>query len=442
MALKAVLKKIIPEKVWNIGHFSLALFGAIIYRFPSRKMIIIGVTGTNGKSTVIEILHKIFEDFGLRVASHSSIRSKIRSETKENKLKMTMPGRFLLQKFLDSAQRQGCQITILEVTSEGIKQYRDVGIGFDAAVFTNLKPEHIESHGSFEAYREIKGKLFKKISQHKSGSRHISIINLDDPSAFYYANFNAKEKFGFGLLEENNRPGIESVIPENICFTGLGISFNYKGLEWQSPMVGDFNLYNILTALTTAAAFKIPLENIRDSLKKIGAVPGRLEIVQNEPFKIIVDYAHTPDALESIYRTVRSFWANPTDSDRRKRKPKLIVILGSAGGGRDKWKRPELGKIADKFADKIILTNEDPYNEDPLSILHDIEKGINSDKYELILDRRDAIAKAIRYAKDGDAIIITGKGSENMIVTSDGPISWDDRKVVREELKKFFYEKK
>jgi UDP-N-acetylmuramoyl-L-alanyl-D-glutamate--2,6-diaminopimelate ligase len=441
MAPKAVLRKFIPEKIWDLGHFGFSLLGAVIYRFPSRKMMVIGVTGTNGKSTVVEILHQIFEDFGLRVASHSSIRSKIRDKIRENKLKMTMPGRLSLQKFLNSAQEQGCQIVILEVTSEGIKQYRDVGIGFDAAVLTNLRPEHIEAHGSFEAYREVKGKLFKKISRHKSGSQHMSIVNLDDPSAFYYTNFSAKEKFGFGLLKENSRLGITSVIPENIRFTDVGISFNYGGLEWQSPMVGDFNLYNILTALTTAAAFKIPLENIRDSLKKIGNIPGRLEVVQDKPFKIVVDYAHTPDALESVYRTVRSFWANPTDKDRRKKKPKLIVLLGSAGGGRDKWKRPELGKIADRFADKIILTNEDPYKEDPLSILYDIEKGISSGKHEIILDRREAIAKALKYAEKGDAIVITGKGSENMIITSGGPISWDDRKVVREELRKLSYEK-
>lgn len=428
MALKSMLRKIIPVSVWNAGHYLMALAGAIFYRFPSRGMVIIGVTGTNGKSTVVELLHQVFSDFGLRVSSLSTLRFKILNARQENLMKMTMPGRFFLQRFLKEARNRGSQVVILEVTSEGIKQYRHIGINFDTAVLTNLRPEHIESHGSFEAYRAAKGKLFKNLAWHKPGSKSVSVVNLDDPSAFFYVNFKSDKKFGFGLLKENVRPGIKAIIPEDIRFGKNGISFSYGDIKWKSPLVGDFNLYNVLAAIAVARSFKIPLEDVKKSIQKVKGIPGRLEVVQEKPFRVIVDYAHTPDALEGIYRTIRSLWLGP--------KAKLIGVLGSAGGGRDHWKRLELGRAADRFCDRVILTNEDPYKEDPVSILHDIERGISQTKHELIIDRREAIARALALAKENDAVVITGKGAEKMIMTAAGPVTWDDRRVVKEELKK------
>src|SRR3989344_3915498 len=328
--VKKFLKKIIPARLWDAGHLILALTGALRYWFPSRGIIVIGVTGTNGKSTVVEIIHQIFSDFGFRVGSLSSLREKIRDEISPAKPKTTMPGRWALQRFLSEARRVGSQIAVVEVTSEGIKQYRHIGVDFDSAVITNLRPEHIEAHGSFEAYRSAKGRVFAKVRR--------SVVNLDDPSAFYFAHFEADEKVGYGLAKENNRDGLKAVLPEDVRFSADEIAFSYGGLKFSSSLVGDFNLYNILAALAVAVGFKLPLEGVRDSIKKIKGIPGRMELVQKEPFRVVVDYAHTPDALEAVFRMVRSFWAPP--------EKKIIAVFGSAGGGRDKWKPPEPGRHA------------------------------------------------------------------------------------------------
>lgn len=431
--MKSLLKKLIPGWVFDLYHLVLAYTGGLIYRFPGRDLTVIGVTGTNGKSTVVELLHAIFSEFGLRVASFSSLRFRIRDEIVPAKLKMTMPGRFVLQRLLARARRAGCQIAVVEVTSEGIKQYRHRAIPFTAAVLTNLQPEHIEAHGSFEAYRSAKGKLFKKMGRERKSLKTKSIVNLDDPSAFYFLYFETGEKFGYGLLQDNVRPGVKAVIPNEVRFSPDGFSFLYEEIEWQSGLVGDFNLYNVLAALTTALSFGLPLERIRDGIRKVTSIPGRLEVIQKEPFRVVVDYAHTPDALEAVYRIVRSLWLAPSGS--RGTPGRIIAVLGAAGGGRDHWKRPELGKIAERFADKIYLTNEDPYDEDPQQILEDIGSKMNEKKHETVLERYEAIKKALAEAKKGDAVIITGKGAEQAMVVKDKLVPWDDREAVREALK-------
>ncbi len=417
--MKKILRKIIPTWLLSLYHFLLAYIGATAYRFPGRRMITIGVTGTNGKSTVVELLHAIFTEFGFRVASFSSLRFRIRDEVIPAKPKMTMPGRFFLQKLLNQALKTGCQLVIIEVTSEGIKQHRHRGIGFEAAVITNLRPEHIEAHGSFEAYRAAKGKLFDCAQK--------IIVNLDDPSAFYFLHFTADIKIGYGLLRENERADVVSVIPERVSFSAGGINFSYGGLDWQSRLAGDFNLYNILAAIAVANSFKIPLEYVRNGVKNVKGVPGRLEIVREEPFRIIVDYAHTPDALEAVYRISRSLWIGNSK--------RLIVVLGAAGGGRDRWKRPELGKIAERFADKIYLTNEDPYDENPEQIIEEIKSKMTEKKHEVVLDRKEAVKKALLEAQKGDVVLITGKGAEQAMAVKGGLIPWDDREVVRNALR-------
>lgn len=424
--MKRFLKKLVPDWVLNLYHLVLAYAGGLIYRFPARSMIVIGVTGTNGKSTVVELLHAILAECGFRVASFSSLRFQIRDETIPAKLKMTMPGRFVLQSLLASARRAGCQLAVVEVTSEGIKQHRQRGIPFTAAVLTNLRPEHIEAHGSFEAYRAAKGKLFKKLGRERGNLKTKTIVNLDDPSAFYFLHFEAGAQFGYGLLKENERAGVTAVIPEEVRFSSGGFSFRCAGLEWSSELVGDFNLYNVLASLATAVSFKLPLERVRDAVRKVRGLPGRLEVIQKEPFRVVVDYAHTPDALEAVYRIVRSLWL--PNSGR------IIAVFGAAGGGRDHWKRPELGKIAERFADKIYLTNEDPYDDEPEEIVEEIASKMSEKKHEIVLERREAIQKALAEAKEGDAVVITGKGAEQAMVIKDKLVPWDDREIVREIL--------
>jgi len=318
--------------------------------------------------------------------------------------KMTMPGRFTIQKILRQAVNAGCQYAILEVTSEGIKQHRHKFINFDAAVFTNLSPEHIESHGSFEKYRKAKGKLFQ-------ATKNIHVINIDDENAEYFLQFPAKKKYTYGL----NKGDI-----------------NNKDLQLNLQLIGNFNIYNALAAICAGLSQGVDLETCKRAVEKVKGIPGRMEEVISQPFKVFVDYAVTPDALEKVYQTIKGIFSPQ----------RIIAVFGSCGGGRDKWRRPVLGEIAAKYCDKIIITDEDPYDEDPRQILSMIKSGIfkshfpTSNFYE-ILDRREAIRKSLELAEIGDMVVITGKGCEPWICVARGKkIPWDDRKIVREEFEK------
>ncbi len=433
MRIKKIAKKFIPSFLLSFYHYLLALIGAFLYGFPSKKIIIIGVTGTGGKSTVVEMTAEILEEAGYKTASLSSIKFRIGEKEWPNTLKMTMPGRFKLQKFIKKAVRAGCKYLVLEVTSEGVKQYRHRFINFDTAVFTNLSPEHIEAHGGFERYRKAKLKLFQK-------TKNIHIINLDDENAKYFLGVPAKRKIFFSLKKEMDSERFKVVRAENIKEEISGLSFTVKNIDFNLELLGSFNIDNALAAICVGLSQGISLEICKKALEKIKAMLGRMEVVIKEPFKVIVDYAHTPQSLKKVYETLNNL--KPITYNL---KPNLICVLGSCGGGRDKWKRPILGKLAAKYCGKIIITNEDPYDEDPGHILSMIKSGISNSQFSIsnfyeILDRRKAIKKALELAKPGDSVIITGKGSEPWMCVADGKkVPWDDRKVVKECLieKKF-----
>lgn len=431
--IKKIIRKIVPYFLISAYHFILAFLGAFIYGFPSRKLKVIGVTGTNGKSTVVNLATKILEEAGFKVASISSIRFKIGEREWLNTLKMTMPGRLKIQKFLKEALRQSCQYVVLEVTSEGIKQHRHRFVNFHTAVLTNLTPEHIESHGSFEKYKEAKGKLFQK-------AEDIHIINLDDKNVEYFLKFPSSQKFCYSLNENSHIESLkidcQLVKAANIKISDKGLEFNVGKIRFYLKLLGSFNVYNALAAICIGLSENIDLEIAKKALEKIESVPGRMEIIIDNPFTVIVDYAHTPDSLQKVYQTLKNL---------KIKAGRMIGVLGAAGGGRDKWKRPEMGKIAFQYCDYIILTNEDPYDENPLLILEDIEKGFSQipnsqfqiPKYEKILDRREAIKKALSLARENDIVIITGKGAEPwMCLAHDKKIPWDDREIVREEFRK------
>ncbi len=420
MNLEKLLKfgrKIIPKKVFKafqpVYHLVLAFVAALIYRFPSRKIFVLGVTGTKGKTSTIEIINAILAEANYKTALASSLRFKIDKESEKNEYKMTMPGRFFLQKFLRKAVRTGCQYAILEMTSEGAVQYRHKFIKLNAMLFTNLSPEHIESHGSFENYRSAKLKLFKALEKSRE-KRRIIVVNADDSNASYFLNFNVEERITYGLKDLKSYKIKKS-----------GMTFALDNTVINSKLSGEFNLYNILAAIAFAKSQNIGMGTIKWAIEKFSGIEGRMEdIDEGQDFKVIVDYAHTPDSLEKVYEIFQN--------------SRKICVLGSAGGGRDKWKRPKMGKIASKHCDEVILTNEDPYDEDPEKIVQDIIKGVSSGRYEIILDRREAIKKAFKYAKTGDAVIITGKGAEPWIMGPKGDkIRWDDREVAREELRRF-----
>lgn len=400
------IKRHIPKFVFRCWHFSLAFLGAFIYGFPSKKMKVIGITGTNGKSTTATICFNILKEAGHRVASVSSISFKIGEKEETNDLKMTMPGRMKIQKFLKDALKEKCEYVIVEVTSEGIRQFRHKFIDFDIAIFTNLSKEHIESHGSFENYRAAKGEFFNQV-------KGVHILNKDDLQFEYFNSFNARKKITYSM---DNPSDVQA---DDVCVSHEGSKFKILGEEFKTKLLGKFNVYNCLAAIAFAQNEGIYKEHIKEGILKTEGVRGRMEKVIYEPFSFYIDYAFTPSALEQVYQYL---------------KPD-IAILGACGGGRDRWKRPILGALAEKYAKTVIVTNEDPYDEDPEKIIDEVLAGApNGIK---ILDRREAIRRALEMAKPGDVIISTGKGSETCIACKRGKREkWDEREVILEEFKK------
>ncbi len=408
-------------------HFFLAFCAAIFYRFPSRNLTLIGVTGTKGKTTVVELLHRILEAHGSSTASVSSRRFHDGLQELPNTLGMTMPGRFFLQKFFARAVHRGCRYGVIEVTSQGIEQYRHRFIDFDMGVLTNIAPEHIEAHGGFEPYVRSKLDFFWRLSR-----MGIAVINREDPQASRVAAACGCDKAWYSREAIEYKKHIWPI--RNLNIGSFGIVFDVKGHQIKSSLQGDVNVENILAAVAAALCLRVPFEAISRGIAEVKEIPGRMQIIQNKPFRVIVDYAHTPDSLERVYNSLeRKINAGPASH--------LVCVLGAAGGGRDTWKRPEFGKIAAKNCRDIIITNEDPFDESPERIMQDIAVGARQiaeiARIRIIANRREAIRHAISIAQTGDTVIITGKGSESFIRGAHGEkISWNDAQVVREELAK------
>ncbi len=382
----------------QIYHWLWAVGSAAIYRFPSRKLFVIGITGTKGKSTTAELINAILEEAGYRTALASTVRTKIDNHSEPNLKKMSMPGRGWLQKFFHRALQAGCTHAVIEMTSQGAPQYRHRGINLNAFVFTNLAPEHIESHGSYENYRAAKIELARQLLRSRT-ARPLLIINGDDPESAHFAALGVADTRSFRLAEA----------PDYVN---------------QSSLIGDFNKYNILAAGTLAEALGISRDTITRAIKKFKGVAGRMEKVAGAPFEIIVDYAHTPDSLEAVYKSF---------PHQRK-----ICVLGGTGGGRDSWKRPVMGEIAGRYCDQIFFTDEDPYDEDPEKIVKEVAAGVkDSGKYKIIMDRREAIRQALKTAQPGDVVLITGKGTDPYIMRAAGTKEpWSDKGITTEELAK------
>lgn len=412
MNFKAYVRKLMPEFLLGWYHWCLAFLGAVAYGFPSGKLIVIGVTGTSGKSTTIDFITRILEEVGHKVASTSSIRFRVADKEWKNNMKMTMPGRFVIQKVLRQAVDAGCKYAVLEVTSEGIKQFRHKFIHFHTAVFLNLTSEHIESHGGFENYRAAKLELFK-------ATKNLHIINADDENAKHFVNIPAKEKYLFGI--KNNLADLRA---QNISSKNGALNFSVNNEEFTINLLGDFNVLNALAAISVGISQNISLDVCKNALVEVKGMPGRLEVVTKDPFWVVVDYAFTKEQLEASYKSLNS-------------RP-LVCVLGACGGGRDKWKRPILGKVASQYCKEIIITDEDPYDEDPLEIMQQVAEGIDAGReYHIVLDRKEAIKKAIGLAGPEDTVIITGKGAEPLMCLADGKkIPWDDRQIARDALAK------
>ncbi|MDP3964993.1 MAG: UDP-N-acetylmuramoyl-L-alanyl-D-glutamate--2,6-diaminopimelate ligase [bacterium] len=430
--MKTQLRQLAPRFGISLYHQALAILAALWYRFPSKRMTVIGVTGTNGKSTVSNLIATILESHGHTVGLSSTVNVKIGNRSWLNDTKMTMRGRFGLQKLLRRMVQAGCTHAIVETTSEGIKQYRHWGIDYDAAVFTNLTPEHIESHGSFERYKQAKGKLFATLEGKKNTA---SIVNLDDPQAEYFASFPANSKYGFTLQnKEAVIPGMTILGGTDVRDDRTGITFQINGLDTRLHLLGRFNAANALAAAAVGIWQNIPLTEIIAALEQVREVPGRMQVLPtNTPYLVIVDYAHEPAGLEQVYISLKKY-----------RPKRIISVLGSQGGGRDKSKRAVMGELAGRYADYIVVTNEDPYDDNPQEIIDQVASGAlqASEKIEgqhvfKILDREDGIAKALKLAGSDDIVIITGKGSEqNMVVEGGKKLPWNDEAAVLKLLQR------
>lgn len=430
--LRWLMSKAVFRRLNPFYHKFLALLSVLIYRFPSRNIFVLGITGTKGKTSVAELTSAILEEAGFKTALISTLRFKIGSDSERNELKMTMPGRFFVHKFLRKAIKQRCRYALLEITSQAVLQSRHRFIDLDAIIFTNLSPEHIEAHGSFEQYKKSKLRILSAL-ENSSKKKKTIIVNADDKNARSFADFKIDDLWLYGLKKDNfvsfeSMPykKLDSLAVNKFDLKEDGMRFEIDRESFFSPLLAEFNLYNILAAVSFARSQNIGWGVIREALQKFAGVPGRLEFIkEGQNFKVVVDYAHTPDSLQKVYELFDG---------------KKICVLGAAGGGRDKWKRAEMGEIAANYCDEIILTNEDPYDENPAVIVQDIAFGIKAPfKYKIIIDRRQAIREAVGLAEMNDIVIVTGKGAEPWIMGPNGSkIRWDDREVAREALKKHY----
>lgn len=401
----------IPKPVLDWYHRAFAIGGSWLYRNPSHELVIIGVTGTKGKSTTSELIRTMLAAGGHKVALASTIQFKIGDASEPNLFKMTMPGRAYLQKFLRKAVDQGCTHAVIEMTSEGARQFRHIGIEMDALVFTNLAPEHIESHGSMEAYAQAKLSLARHLESSPKRPR-IVVANADDKWGPEFLKADVETRIPFSLGDA-----------EPYTADDTSVRFVYKkGGLFTAPLPGLFNLKNILAAMAVCEALGVSQDTMRRALEHISAVSGRAESVERgQDFRVVVDYAHTPDSLRALFETYKG--------------KDLIAVMGSTGGGRDQWKRPEMGAIADELCSAVFLTNEDPYDENPEKIVNEIASGFTHVKPVIVLNRRTAIAEALKRAKTGSVVAITGKGTDPYIMGPRGSKEpWSDKRVAEEEL--------
>jgi len=458
-----IIKRYIPRKLFKAlqpaYHWLLAALAAAWYGWPSDKLIVIGVTGTTGKTTSLYLIAEMLNSAGFKTGfTSTAIFFDGKTEWLNDK-KMTMAGRFFTQRMLKKMVKNKCQFGLVETTSQGIEQFRHRFINYDILVFTGLYPEHIEAHGSFANYKLAKGKLFehlkrcktkyaddkKRVVKAESGFKKIEanrvkktiIINADDEQADYFSNFWAEEKWGYKLATRNSQLAtqINAVVYRDIKSDKDGIEFTVDGkAKIKLNLLGEYNAANAMTAVCLGTSQGISLEKIKTGLEKIGSIPGRMELIKSvaPAFTVIVDYAFEPEALKKMYNCLSGL-----------EHEKIIHVLGSAGGGRDVARRPKLGRLAGENADLVIVTNEDPYDDDPKIIIDQVAAGaesagkvISKDLFK-IEDRREAIKKALSLAQAGDIVLITGKGCEQAICAAEGKkIKWDDREVVKEELKR------
>lgn len=401
---------------------AMAIISNVFYDHPTRKMSLIGVTGTNGKTTTTHLIEKILRDASITTGLIGTMYMKIADETIETK--NTTPESISLQQTFRKMVDHGVQSAVMEVSSHALHLGRVRGCDFNIAVFTNLSQDHLDYHKTMEAYRNAKGLLFAQLGNtYLNKERKIAVLNIDDPASSEYEKMTAAEIVTYGIDQECD------VRASNIKITSQGTSFDVnafgKEATVQLKMIGKFSVYNALAAMAACLVDGIPIQSIINSLETVQGVSGRFEPVDGgQPFTVIVDYAHTPDSLDNVLKTVKEFASGD-----------ICVVVG-CGGDRDKTKRPLMAKIASELADSVVLTSDNPRSEDPHQILKDMEVGLTEHSLNnTIVDRKQAIIHAIKNAKENDVIIIAGKGHETYQTIGNETIYFDDRLIAKEAVK-------
>ncbi len=431
--LKKLIRGLISESAIIKYHYAKASLAAFLYGHPARHMVVIGITGTKGKTSTANFIWSVLDAGNFRTGLIGTANIRIGNVERMNPYHMTMPGPFITQKILRDMQRADVTHVVMEVTSEGLKLGRHTGIDIDVGIFTNLSPEHLPNHGnSFEKYKMAKGELFRSLSDHHKvlNGKYISkiiIANADSEDAPYYLGFDADEKITFGLSSGGVRA-------EHVASRGDMTNFVVDGEQFNIAIVGKFNVYNALPAIILGRIFGVTYEHIKSGLENLSLIPGRMERIDlGQPYTVFVDYAHEKLSMRALLDTAR---------EMKHADGKIIVILGAEGGGRDKAKREHLGTIGAELADIVIVTTVDPYDDEPQGIIDDVARfaenpptgGGKVPGVSLFtpLDRREAIKKAIEIAREHDIVLITGKGAEQSMVLPTGKIPWDDRVITRE----------
>ncbi len=422
--IKKLARLVLKEDAYNYvivpRHYTESALANIRFGFPALGMRIIGVTGTNGKTTTSNMLASIFTAAGHKVGLISTATLGFGGGVRENDTHLTTAGGWVIQGQLAKMRRKGCDIVVLEVSSHALVQGRVLGIPFDVGVMTNLTQDHLDYHHTMQGYASAKAKLFKK-------AKKLSVLNIDDDYFYTFQQAAKAQVLTYGQADlADTRLLKASFKPDGANFA---IEQGDEQHNFHSNQTGLFNVYNAMAAITVARYYGVTDETIQKGLLHLKNVPGRMQFIEEgQKFSVVIDHAHTPDALQNLL------------SELKKIQTKRMIIVFGCDGDRDKAKREPMGKMAAENCDVVILTDQENYTEDPASIRAAVRKGIElaKAKPELkeIPDRREAIATALKMAKAGDLVVIPGLGNQDYRGMAEGKIDWDDRRVVGEELNK------
>ncbi|WP_425335378.1 UDP-N-acetylmuramoyl-L-alanyl-D-glutamate--2,6-diaminopimelate ligase [Salipaludibacillus daqingensis] len=392
---------------------TMAILSAHFYQLPSSKMHMIGVTGTNGKTSTTHLIHSILTDHDMETGIIGTMYMKYKG--KEIEVKNTTPESLVLQKEFAQMVEEGVKTVTMEVSSHALELGRVHGTEFNVGVFTNLSQDHLDYHETMEKYGQAKGLLFSQLgSRYQKTGQNIAILNMDDDFFPQLEKMTAAPIITYGMDEQADFRAVDVNIHESGANFKLVVGSKEYAITLQLP--GKFSVYNALAAAAATYASGVQLESIQHSLAKISGVAGRFEKVDAEaPFHVIVDYAHTPDSLRNVLETIKEI-----------AKGKISVIVG-CGGDRDRSKRPQMAAIAEELADFVYLTSDNPRSEDPRQIIREMEKGMVEKDYLVVESRKDAINQAVERAEQDEIILIAGKGHETYQIIGDKTFDFDDK---------------